>query len=356
MKRTSFLRLLCLMILPVFIWLGLLSCADFETETVTVGGVQTDGTVTFSADDDTVFAASPHSIMIVGKREIQIYNDKGSRKYYNQTHLNEPEVLANGSYFLVYDKNGSSCFLFRNEKLLTELQPEYPVYAAALDGGGSFALITKTYSSASAVQIYNANGHLENTVERSDYVIDCRFAAGGKLVLLTLDVQDGEWITGITTYKSDFSRIIYEKTFRNVYPLQLSANGNRVAVLCSDGVRVLDKKGKTRLISIGNVLDDDVVLQSNGRIVLLDDETVITCDAKGNTAEYISPLSAAENAWLCGDYLFLTQGRTIVRMNLKNGSLITGTASCDFNGIVLKDSAGQVYLTLTSSLVLYNVE
>ncbi len=286
--------------------------------------------VSYRTSDEQSFTLYRQGLAVAGNTGVTVFSATGRQCLSVSVDYQNPIAVGSGKYLLVYELGGVQYSLYNSNAQLYSGECDYPISAAAVSDSGMYALVTASKEYTSTVSLYSSQFSLLNRYNKNGYVMDVAIDAKGETVaVLTTSSVNGVFSTALLLAEPGKKEAIAEPIVSDSLGLRCCfTDSGKIAVLYSDGISFLSKRGKTeasldfegqqpQLYDVGadgavvslkkNTISEKnivIVFDKNGKIVYND---VIT--------ERIGQLSRSE------DSLYWTTDTGVSRLNLRNGSV-----------------------------------
>lgn len=308
--------------------------------------------IMYTVDRNQSFALYNDKIAVSGNSGVKLYTSSGRLIINDDKTIGNPRLEESDRYLLMCDIGGTE---FRVYNMFTEVYSDHAqntILAADVSDSGDIAILTKSDTSRSSVQLLNSKFKLRKIYNRYDYAVDVSLTDNGKtLAVLSYSFEDGEAVANLCMISTDHDMPFFSTSIKGAFPLYCEyTSSGKLNVVCDDRIVSFDGSGRlikeliygeysTAVLSDVNSDGAAVVSKNNDKFKL------IVFDRNGNSVynDYLS--SSAESIRLYGNYVFVDGDTSIVRINLFNGS-VKQASSYDFGAVMLIKSENELFLCL----------
>lgn len=97
-------------------------------------------------------------MLIVGKEGIRSIDNRGREVFSLVNNVTEPGVAVKNSYIMLADMGGTQGYLYKNDKLVSQIKTEREILAAKLNKNGYIAVATSELGYKGVVNIFDKSG------------------------------------------------------------------------------------------------------------------------------------------------------------------------------------------------------
>nr|WP_297284283.1 DUF5711 family protein [uncultured Agathobaculum sp.] len=182
------------------------------------------------ADNDSLFLARPGSVTTM----------KHTLGY------SSPVVETSDDYVLVYDRGGMQAVLTNSATAVAELSLDSAIITGSIGQDGRFVLVTDEQSYRTAVAVYDTSGKEVFKYQSSEYyIVSADLSPDGKTLTALAFRQDGVALNShVLFYDVSSGSLDADVTLEDTLGMALCYSGNTAAVLCDDGLYMIDRGGE----------------------------------------------------------------------------------------------------------------
>ncbi len=182
------------------------------------------------ADNDSLFLARPGSVTTM----------KHTLGY------SSPVVETSDDYVLVYDRGGMQAVLANSATAVAELSLDSAIITGSMGQNGRFVLVTDEQGYRTAVAVYDTSGKEVFKYQSSEYyIVSADLSPDGKTLAALAFRQDGVTLNShVLFYDVSSGSLDADVTLEDTLGMALCYSGNTAAVLCDDGLYMIDRGGE----------------------------------------------------------------------------------------------------------------
>lgn len=182
------------------------------------------------ADNDSLFLARPGSVTTM----------KHTLGY------SSPVVETSDDYVLVYDRGGMQAVLTNSATAVAELSLDSAIITGSIGQDGRFVLVTDEQGYRTAVAVYDTSGKEVFKYQSSEYyIVSADLSPDGKTLAALAFRQDGVALNShVLFYDVSSGSLDADVTLEDTLGMALCYSGNTAAVLCDDGLYMIDRGGE----------------------------------------------------------------------------------------------------------------
>ena len=182
------------------------------------------------ADNDSLFLARPGSVTTM----------KHTLGY------SSPVVETSDDYVLVYDRGGMQAVLTNSATAVAELSLDSAIITGSIGQDGRFVLVTDEQGYRTAVAVYDTSGKEVFKYQSSEYyIVSADLSPDGKTLAALAFRQDGVALNShVLFYGVSSGSLDADVTLEDTLGMALCYSGNTAAVLCDDGLYMIDRGGE----------------------------------------------------------------------------------------------------------------
>lgn len=182
------------------------------------------------ADNDSLFLARPGSVTTM----------KHTLGY------SSPVVETSDDYVLVYDRGGMQAVLTNSATAVAELSLDSAIITGSIGQDGCFVLVTDEQGYRTAVAVYDTSGKEVFKYQSSEYyIVSADLSPDGKTLAALAFRQDGVALNShVLFYDVSSGSLDADVTLEDTLGMALCYSGNTAAVLCDDGLYMIDRGGE----------------------------------------------------------------------------------------------------------------
>ena len=182
------------------------------------------------ADNDSLFLARPGSVTTM----------KHTLGY------SSPVVETSDDYVLVYDRGGMQAVLANSATAVAELSLDSAIITGSMGQNGRFVLVTDEQGYRTAVAVYDTSGKEVFKYQSSEYyIVSADLSPDGKTLAALAFRQDGVTLNShVLFYDVSSGSLDADVTLEDTLGMALCYSGNTAAVLCDDGLHMIDCGGE----------------------------------------------------------------------------------------------------------------
>ena len=182
------------------------------------------------ADNDSLFLARPGSVTTM----------KHTLGY------SSPVVETSDDYVLVYDRGGMQAVLANSATAVAELSLDSAIITGSMGQNGRFVLVTAEQGYRTAVAVYDTSGKEVFKYQSSEYyIVSADLSPDGKTLAALAFRQDGVTLNShVLFYDVSSGSLDADVTLEDTLGMALCYSGNTAAVLCDDGLYMIDRGGE----------------------------------------------------------------------------------------------------------------
>ena len=182
------------------------------------------------ADNDSLFLARPGSVTTM----------KCTLGY------SSPVVETSDDYVLVYDRGGMQAALTNSATAVAELSLDSAIITGSIGQDGRFVLVTDEQGYRTAVAVYDTSGKEVFKYQSSEYyIVSADLSPDGKTLAALAFRQDGVALNShVLFYDVSSGSLDADVTLEDTLGMALCYSGNTAAVLCDDGLYMIDRGGE----------------------------------------------------------------------------------------------------------------
>lgn len=184
------------------------------------------------ADNDSLFLARPGSVTTM----------KHTLGY------SSPVVETSDDYVLVYDRGGMQAVLTNSATAVAELSLDSAIITGSMGQDGRFVLVTDEQGYRTAVAVYDTSGKEVFKYQSSEYyIVSADLSPDGKTLAALAFRQDGVTLNShVLFYDVSSGSLDADVTLEDTLGMALCYSGNTAAVLCDDGLYMIDRGGEAQ--------------------------------------------------------------------------------------------------------------
>lgn len=184
------------------------------------------------ADNDSLFLARPGSVTTM----------KHTLGY------SSPVVETSDDYVLVYDRGGMQAVLTNSATAVAELSLDSAIITGSMGQDGRFVLVTDEQGYRTAVAVYDTSGKEVFKYQSSEYyIVSADLSPDGKTLAALAFRQDGVTLNShVLFYDVSSGSLDADVTLEDTLGMALCYSGNTAAVLCDDGLYMIDRGGEAK--------------------------------------------------------------------------------------------------------------
>lgn len=184
------------------------------------------------ADNDSLFLARPGSVTTM----------KHTLGY------SSPVVETSDDYVLVYDRGGMQAVLTNSATAVAELSLDSAIITGSMGQDGRFVLVTDEQGYRTAVAVYDTSGKEVFKYQSSEYyIVSADLSPDGKTLAALAFRQDGVTLNShVLFYDVSSGSLDADMTLEDTLGMALCYSGNTAAVLCDDGLYMIDRGGEAQ--------------------------------------------------------------------------------------------------------------
>ncbi|MBE6547396.1 MAG: hypothetical protein E7667_00760 [Ruminococcaceae bacterium] len=309
------------------------------------------------------FALYKRGLAVASNSEIKLFNATGRVTLTSGDIYSTPVIATSNKYVMVYDLGAGRFSVYNSFKKLHSFTYDGSIAYASMSNDGAFAVVEKSQDYNSVVHIYDNDCKEINTYSCNEYVIAAEMSDNGKFVaVVAATANNGSMITEITFLKQNKDEIYAQITVNGITPYMCKfISDRRVAVFCSDRVRIYSVKGemisefmypesKLSYISytdgaVSLMFEDDLLNEKN---------TLVVINKKGKVIHNGGISGAYTDMQMHGENVFLLTNNGIIKYNYKTkisvfkeikdsyGQLLV----CDKNRVLLCTDSRGIYIDI----------
>ena len=182
------------------------------------------------ADNDSLFLVRPGSVTTM----------KHTLGY------SSPVVETSDDYVLVYDRGGMQAVLTNSATAVAELSLDSAIITGSIGQDGRFVLVTDEQGYRTAVAVYDTSGKEVFKYQSSEYyIVSADLSPDGKTLAALAFRQDGVALNShVLFYGVSSGSLDADVTLEDTLGMALCYSGNTAAVLCDDGLYMIDRGGE----------------------------------------------------------------------------------------------------------------
>ena len=182
------------------------------------------------ADNDSLFLARPGSVTTM----------KHTLGY------SSPVVETSDDYVLVYDRGGMQAVLANSATAVADLSLDSAIITGSMGQNGRFVLVTDEQGYRTAVAVYDTSGKEVFKYQSSEYyIVSADLSPDGKTLAALAFRQDGVTLNShVLFYDVSSGSLDADVTLEDTLGMALCYSGNTAAVLCDDGLYMIDRGGE----------------------------------------------------------------------------------------------------------------
>ena len=182
------------------------------------------------ADNDSLFLARPGSVTTM----------KHTLGY------SSPVVETSDDYVLVYDRGSMQAVLTNSATAVAELSLDSAIITGSIGQDGRFVLVTDEQGYRTAVAVYDTSGKEVFKYQSSEYyIVSADLSPDGKTLAALAFRQDGVALNShVLFYDVSSGSLDADVTLEDTLGMALCYSGNTAAVLCDDGLYMIDRGGE----------------------------------------------------------------------------------------------------------------
>ena len=220
---------------------------DLNASAETVDIFSTDS-ISYPVSEEQSFTVYRKGLAVAGNSSVTVFSATGRQIVSESVHYRNPVAVGTGKYLLVYEMGGLQYSLYNSYTEIHSGKSDYPISGAAVSESGMYALCSFDKDSSTVVTLYSERFKLLGRYQKGGYVSDMAIDEDGEmLAILTVSPNGGVFSTELMLAKpgerTAYSRVTLEQT--TGLSCTFTESG-RVAVLCTDGVRYISKRGEVR--------------------------------------------------------------------------------------------------------------
>lgn len=184
------------------------------------------------ADNDSLFLARPGSVTTM----------KHTLGY------SSPVVETSDDYVLVYDRGGMQAVLTNSATAVAELSLDSAIITGSMGQDGRFVLVTDEQGYRTAVAVYDTSGKEVFKYQSSEYyIVSADLSPDSKTLAALAFRQDGVTLNShVLFYDVSSGSLDADVTLEDTLGMALCYSGNTAAVLCDDGLYMIDRGGEAK--------------------------------------------------------------------------------------------------------------
>ena len=176
---------------------------------------------------------------------IYVYNGDGSLRFSERHNYSEPLIEVAKSRFIVYDLNGEEHAIFGKKGLIRKTSTEQRILYGTIGNSESYAVVYRSPTYASVLQVYNKDGgqrYLKRLSDRN--VMQTKFTQDDKEIITSmLSFDGGVIIAAIEKFNlssDDETGVWRTQLPAGSVPIALHTGKENVFVLCDNRIYALD--------------------------------------------------------------------------------------------------------------------
>lgn len=324
----AFLLFLC-----VFIWLMTKSRNQYRAPSQDKNIVSNDGFTLIGSEAESMYSLNSNTLIKLSTGQISILDKLGQEKNTISIECDNPTLLKNNSYFLVFDLNGKSYYLFNTQGLIYQGETNEPIGFATLSSEGHVAMILNQSNTRGVLRVIDPDGiHLFDYEVRerktSGYILSCSFSRENQYIDVAMLNTDG-----VEPFPMVYRFDLLASTLSNVYMCDTNdtmslipySSTNDLVICGNRNIFKLVGKELTEWVSFADI--KEIIANDKGLCVLASDSV------KGDAKLY-----------------FLEFGQDIGNVNLNELKSVSVGASPNLKAVSSK------YAIVTDNTVCYKID
>jgi len=207
----------------------------------------------YDSDSQMAFATFGPDFAVASTRGVVLFDRMGNTAFRNQQTFTNPQLISaagvNGR-LLAYDRGGFGFAIYNSFGLMHQsTNLEFPIFAAAVAGNGTYAIATRNRIARSEIFIYNHNFNRLSAITNSGHIISLDISADGRHLLMVFANTNaiGQNITDIKVFyiatATDSREVVFQETITNSTPIDAMFNDSGgITVLLSSGLIFFDSE------------------------------------------------------------------------------------------------------------------
>ena len=306
------------------------------------------------------FASFKNGLAVAGDSEIKLFASTGRVTMSAGSEYTNPQICTSDSYILIYDQGSCSFSIYNSFICVYSETLDYPISSASMANDGSFLIVTKSATYRSAVRIYNKKFKLETEYLKNDLVISAELSSNGKYAAIaSLDTEGGEAKVTISVLERGKKNLKSSTmiTDSSMPYLLTFLSGNRIALVCSEGLSVYDLNGNRKNTFLYPYKLSRVAHTSGGIALLFDErdaganELLVAFDDNGDMKVTVKISGSVSDMKMNKDNIFLLCDGQIIKVDSTFGH--TSTEKFFEEGARIVLTASGELIACTSSLAYY---
>ena len=263
------------------------------------------------ADNDSLFLARPGSVTTM----------KCTLGY------SSPVVETSDDYVLVYDRGGMQAALTNSATAVAELSLDSAIITGSIGQDGRFVLVTDEQGYRTAVAVYDTSGKEVFKYQSSEYyIVSADLSPDGKTLAALAFRQDGVALNShVLFYDVSSGSLDADVTLEDTLGMALCYSGNTAAVLCDDGLYMIDRGGEA---------EHTLTVASSDLISLTAHDNTLAIATRSYSGGARSDLYTVRGSTLSGPYALAEEPSALAIS-------AAGTAVLSSSGVTVYDTSFQ---------------
>jgi len=201
--------------------------------------------VSYPTADEQSFVLYRNGLAVASNTSVTVFTETGRQTLSHSISYKNPIAKGTGKYLLVYELGGTQYSLYNSYTQIYTGKSDYPIQNVAVSNSGMYAIVSSSEEYTSVVSLFNSNFSLINRYNKNGYVMDLDISENGdQIAVLTSSAQSGLFHTELWLHEVGSAEKGTSVSIGNSLALRCSytASGG-VSVLCNNGLSFLKGTG-----------------------------------------------------------------------------------------------------------------
>lgn len=300
-------------------------------------------------------------LLCVTENSINLFSNKGEKKWSTPIQISNPVLRVKGSYILLFEQGGRKFLVYKNKNFVFEAQAKNNILMGNISSSGDTIFATDKEYYKGAVSVYNNSG--EEIYQRNfgnESVISADISDSRKIAVSLMNVTNQ--VVSTVVYFDVFDeeekeRVSYENTI--IYDLDFV--GNTLFAYADDKLIALNERGKQEWIHNfdGKNLKHYQKDKSDVSVLLFDNNNnseFSVINSSGKEKQKIKTEIIPDFCDICDGYIIYNNGRNLFLTKINGEYLAKYTSSRDIHMAYFIDSQNVVVVYNRSIEFLHTVK
>ena len=305
--------------------------------------------ISYTNDELRVVKNYRGGIITVSSTDMAIYTATGRRTLYQTESFVSPQIATSQKYAVIYEVGEKRYSVYNSFAKVGGETLKYPIsYATACDNGW-FAVVTRDAEHASVVYLYDDDMQLRNTYSfASSNVFSVALnEKGTRIAIFKTETDIDKFSTSVMVCEVGSDKKLFDAKVSEglVCGTSFAETGN-IQLVCTDGYFMIDSSnGKIiKAHSFDGKPVNRASVTSQGSAVSLTNNTgavnnsILVFDEKGKIVYETDIEEGILDMEYYDEYLFINQGNSISKINIKNDSVVKTDIFEKGSDIIVYDS------------------